>query len=99
MEVTFKTNQLKLCFEVSSKAVQKWGSVVGRKYVTRINQLYAVKDFQDAHNVRSIRLHTLNGGRRGELSIYLTGRWRLIVARGETEEHVIIENVSNHYED
>ena len=99
MEVRFKTKQLKLCFEVSSKAVQKWGSVVGRKYITRINELYAVKDFQDAHNIRSMRLHALQGGRKRELSIYLTGQWRLIVSKGETEEHVTIENVSNHYED
>ena len=99
MEVTFRTKQLKLCYEQSAKAVQKWGPVVGRKYITRINELYAVKDFQDAYNNRSMRLHALIGGREGELSINLTGRWRLIVTKGETEEHVIIQNVSNHYED
>ena len=99
MEVKFSTKQLKLCFEQSAKAVQKWGTAVGRKYVTRINQLYAAKDFQEAYNIRSLRLHALKGGRKGELSIYLTAQWRLIVTRGETEEHVIIQNVSNHYED
>ncbi len=99
MEVIFRTKQLKLCYEQSAKSIQKWGSVVGRKYVTRINELYAVKDFQDAYNIRPMRLHALKGGRKGDLSINLTGRWRLIVTRGETEEHVTIESVSNHYED
>ena len=99
MEVDFRSKQLKLCYEQSAKAVQRWGSDVGRKYITRINELYAVKDFQDAYKIRSLRLHALKGGREGELSITLTGRWRLIVTRGETEEQVIIESVSNHYED
>ena len=90
---------MKLCYEQSAKAVQKWGPDVGRKYITRINELYSVKDFQDAYNIRSMRLHALKGGRREELSINLTGQWRLIVTKGETEEHVIIQNVSNHYED
>ena len=27
----------------------------------------------------------------------MTGQWRLIVTKGKTEEHVIIQNVSNHY--
>ena len=99
MEVTFRSKQLKLCYEDSAKAVQKWGTAVGRKYVTRINQLFAAKDFQETYNIRPLRLHPLKGVREGELSINLTGRWRLIVTKGETEEHVIIQNVSNHYED
>ena len=99
MEVTFRTKQLKHCYEESAKAVQRWGSDVGRKYITRINQLYATKDFQETYNIRPLRLHPLKGGRKGEFSITLTGRWRLIVTRGETEDHVTIVNVSNHYED
>ena len=43
--------------------------------------------------------HPLRGARRGELSIYLTGRWRLIVSKGDTAESIIIEGVSNHYDD
>ena len=54
---------------------------------------------QAAYNIRSLRLHPLKGARKGELSIYLTGRWRLIVTPGDTEESVIIQEVSNHYDD
>ena len=64
-----------------------------------MNELYAVKDLQAAYRMQSMRLHPLKGSRKGELAIYLTGKWRLIVAKGDTEEHVIVQEVSNHYDD
>ncbi len=99
MEVTFKTNQLRRCYEESARAAQQWGAAVGRKYITRINELYAARNFQQAYGIRSMRLHPLKGSKRGELSIYLTGKWRLIVVKGDTEERVIVKEVSNHYGD
>ena len=99
MEVTFRTQQLRRCYEESARAVQKWGPEVARKYITRIGQLQAIADFQQAHNLRAMGLHPLRGARKGELSIILTGRWGLIVTKGESEESVIIEEVSNHYDD
>ena len=99
MEVSFRTNQLRRYYEESSRAIRQWGADVGRKYITRINQLYAVRDFQEAYHLRSMRLHPLKGSKRGELSIYLTGKWRLIVTKGGTEEDVIVKEVSNHYDD
>lgn len=99
MEVAFKTNRLRRCYEESATAIRRWGRSVARKYITRINELYALEDFRQAYSVRSMRLHPLKGAKRGELSIYLTGRWRLIVAKGPTEEHVTILEVSNHYDD
>ena len=68
-------------------------------YIRRIQMLYAVKDFHDAYQRPALRLHPLRSSQIEELSIYLTGRWRLIVTKGETEESVIIEEVSNHYDD
>ena len=73
--------------------------MVGRRYIDRINQLYQIEDLREAYNIASLRLHNLRGSRTGELSIYLTGRWRLIVKRGDKERSVIIEEVSNHYDD
>ena len=46
-----------------------------------------------------MRLHPLKGSKRGELSNHLTGKWRLIVTKGDTEEHAIVREVSNHYDD
>ena len=99
VEVIFRTNQLRLNYEESAKGVRQWGADVGRKYITRINELYAVRDFQEAYSIRSMRLHPLKGSKTGELSIFLTGRWRLIVTIGDTEEEVIVKEVSNHYDD
>ena len=99
MQVSFRTNRLLRNYEQSAKAIREWGPDVGRKYVTRINQLYAVKDFQEAYKIQSLRLHPLMGSKSGELSIYLTGKWRLIVTKGDTEVHVLIKEVSNHYDD
>ena len=99
MEVTFRTRQLQRCYEESARAVQRWGPEVARKFVTRIKQLHAIADLQQAYNIRAMRLHALRGSNRGELSITLTGRWRLIVTKGEREDSVIIEEVSNHYDD
>ena len=98
MEVAFRTKQLRRLYEESSKAVRQWGPDVARKYVTRINELYAARDFQEVYNVRSMRLHPLKGSRKDDFSIYLTGKWRLIVTKGG-EDSVIIKEVSNHYGD
>ena len=99
MVVIFRTNQLLRNYQESAKAARQWGADVGRRYITRINELYAVKDFQEAYNIHSMRLHPLKGSKRGELSIHLTAKWRLIVTKGDTEEQVIIREVSNHYAD
>ena len=99
VEVLFRTRQLRRNYEESARAAQQWGADVGRKYITRIEQLYAVKDLQQAYSIRSMRLHPLKGPRKGDLSIYLTGKWRLIVEEGDTEEQVIVKEVSNHYDD
>ena len=99
MEVTFRTRQLRRCYEESAGAVQRWGPEVARKFITRIKQLQAIADFQQAYRLKAMGLHPLKGSRKGELSITLTGRWCLIVTKGENEDSVIIEEVSNHYDD
>ena len=99
MEVIFRTNELRRCYEETSRAVRRWGPDVGRTYIHRIQMLYAVIDFHDAYQRPALRLHPLRGSQRGELSIYLTGRWRLIVTPGSSEDSVMIEEVSNHYDD
>ena len=99
MEITFRTRQLRRCYEESARAIQLWGPDVARKFIARIKQLQAIANFQQAYHLRAMELHPLKGARKGELSITLTGRWRLIVTKGENEESVIIEEVSNHYGD
>ena len=99
MEVYFRTNQLQRNYEQSARAIRRWGPEVGRKYITRINELLRVTNLQEAYKIRAMRLHPLKGPKEGSLSIYLAGRWRLIVTADDTEESVVIEEVSNHYDD
>ena len=99
MNVIFRTNELRRCYEDSSRAIRRWGPDVGRMYIHRIQMLHAVRDFQDAYHRPALRLHPLRSSQRGELSIYITGRWRLIVTPGSAADSVIIEEVSNHYDD
>ena len=99
MEVVFATNALRRNYEDSGRANRQWGPEVGRKYISRVKELKAAKDFRQVYMIQSMGLHSLRGPRRGELSIRLTGAWRLIVTRGDTEESVIIKEVTNHYDD
>ena len=99
MDVKFRNNRRRRCYKESARAIRRWGPEVGRAYIRRIQMLYAIKDFQDAYQRPALRLHPLRSSPRGELSIYLVGRWRLIVTQGDSAEIVIIEEVSNHYDD
>ena len=99
MEVNFRTNELRRCHAESARAIRRWGPDVGRRYIARIRQLYAASNFSELYNSRALRLHPLQGPHRGKFAIYLTGRWRLIVTQGDTEDSLNVEEVSNHYDD
>ena len=99
MEVYFKTKRLQQRYQDSALAVQQWGTDVARRYVTRVSQLYALKDLGEASNIRSLRLQPLNGTKKGQVSIHLTGEWRLILKEGDTEEWVTILGVSRNHGD
>ena len=99
VEVLFRSRRLQRAYEKSAEAIQEWGPDVGRRYIARVNELLAVKNFQEARKIRSMRLHPLKGSKKGDWSIRLTGKWRLIVRDGDTEEQVVIREVSNHYDD
>ena len=99
MEIYFRTNLLRRNYEESARARRAWGPEVGQRYVTRINELRRITNFHAVYNIRSMRLHPLTGDMAGKLSLYLTGAWRLIVTKGDTEESLIVEEVSNHYGD
>lgn len=99
MEVIFRTRRLRRNYEDTDRGTIDWGRDVSRRYVRRIDELRRAETFRHLYDIPTLRLHPLHGSRSGELSIYLTGRWRLIVTRGDTPQSVIIEEVSNHYDD
>ena len=99
MEVIFRTRQLQRNYEDVRRAAMQWGYDVGRMYINRIDKILEVESFRKLYEYSHLRLHPPRGSRMGEYSIYLTGRWRLIVTLGDAGQSVIINEVSNHYDD
>ena len=97
MEIYFSSQQLRQHYQDSTSAVQQWGPDVARRYITRISQLYALKDLGEANSIISLRLHPLNGTKKGQMAIHLAGEWRLIVKEGDTDEWVTIMGVSKNH--
>ncbi len=99
MEVSFANNRLLRCYEQSGQAVRRWGEAVGRKYIRRVEQIYAAPTFDTLRTIRSLRLHLLKGTRQGQYAIDLTGQWRLIITQGPAVDQVTVKEVTNHYGD
>ena len=69
-------------------------------YVQRVDALYAAPDAQAIRALRSLVLHALGGGRKGQHAIRLDGFYRLIVVfENWTMTVVRIEEVSKQYDD
>ena len=98
MDVEFATNRLRRAYEEQGRAQRLWGTDVARKYVLRVEVLYAVPEFADLRALRAFRAHELEGSRSGEWSIDLTDRWRLIVIPSGSGAGVTVQEVTNHYE-
>lgn len=99
MRVEFGTKQLRRAYEESAQAIRKWGVAVARKYIGRVDALFAANDFEVIKQVRALRAHPLEGRYEGQWALDLTGRWRLIVTPAEGGKSVTIEEVTNHYGD
>ena len=98
MEVRFGTNPLKRCYEDYAQGTRKWGDQIARRYVGRIDTLYAAKTLDELYTIPSLRLHKLGNNREGEWAITLQGQWRLILD-DVSDNFVRVKEVSNHYDD
>jgi proteic killer suppression protein len=100
MDVTFRTNALRACYEREDKAISLWGPKIGRQYRKRINDLYAATDHRTLYALRHLRFHELGGDRKGQYAINLDNAWRLIVTFGNAQFTVVrVEEVTDHYGD
>ena len=98
MEVAFASNSLRRCYETHAEAVREWGSTVARKYIQRVNVLYAAREFADLYTIKSLRVHKLKGDLEGQYAITIHDRWRLLLSR-LADDRVRIEEVTKHYGD
>ncbi len=99
VEVEFATGRLEGCFRSRREATREWGPVVARSYTDRIGRIIRTRTFRELFNFGSFRMHPLHGEYAGKYAISLTGRYRLIVGRGNGEGRIVIYEVTNHYDD
>lgn len=99
MRLFFRSNALQKGYEEADYGIRRWGPQVARKYVQRIEALYAAQNFDEIKRIRAFRTHELEGERKGEWAITLTQRARLIVSPSEDGKTVTVEEVSQHYGD
>ncbi len=98
MEVRFATNRLKRCYEDAARAIREWGPQAGRRYIGRIELLYAAQTVDDLYSIQMLHLHPLTENREGEWAITLHGKWRLILD-DVTDHSVRVKEVNVHYGD
>jgi proteic killer suppression protein len=73
---------------------------VARRYVQRVDILYAAESIEDLHRMTVLRFHPLKGNRKGQYAVSLTDRARLILTFTESVATIVwIEEVSKHYGD
>ena len=100
MNVQFKTDRLRQCYESLREGTREWGAKAARVYVLRVNQLFGATDAQALRSLRSLRLHALGGARKGQHAIWIDEFYRLIVKFQDKATTVVrIEEVSKHYDD
>ena len=100
MVVRFATSRLERCYREIRLAQREWGQKVGRTYIQRINTLWAARNGRDLFNLKALDMHPLKGERRGQHSIRLGDRERLIVAFEDDAWTIVrVEEVSKHYGD
>ena len=99
MVVRFKNRILERCYREHKAAVKKWNEKVARRYVQRINILFACSSASELSSFPQLRFHALKGDRKGYYALDLDGFWRLIVSFDVTMQEVCVEEVSKHYDD
>ncbi len=97
MRIIFRNRGLEECYNSQSAAIREWGPDVARSYRIRLSLIDSLTRWEDIASFRSARAHRLHGDRAGQWSIYLVGRWRLILE--PKPDIVFILEVSNHYGD
>lgn len=99
MEVEFSTGRLERCFGSLREATREWGPVVAARYIDRIRQIQSTNSFHELYSYRTFRLHPLHGEYSGRFAINLTGRYRLIVGCGASDDLLVVYEVTIHYDD
>ncbi len=96
MEVEFRSRRLRARYEHAADAVRAWGPDVGRRYVQRVQALFAAEQMTDLFTFRAFDLHPLTGDRAGQYAMRLTGQMRLILTFSDGRSVMVEEVVDYH---
>jgi proteic killer suppression protein len=99
LRVDFEDEDLRRLAEDASYAPKQWGSDVITAYRKKIQLLYAATDERDLRAIRSLHLEQLAGDRKGQSSIRINNKFRLILTFvTEGDRVAVIIELSNHYQ-
>lgn len=99
MLVTFRTNRLEKCSEDPELASRTWPIGVATNYINSVLTIRAARNIHDLYRIRSLRLGRKRGDRRGQFTIRLSNRWRLVLKFNDAGDHATVWEVTNHYGD
>lgn len=99
MLVTFRTNLLEKCSEDTDLASRTWPIGVATNYINSILTIRAARNIHDLYRIRSLRLSRKRGTRKGQFTIRLSNRWRLVLKFNDAGDRATIWEVTNHYGD
>ena len=95
--VRFRNRSLEECSRSESAAMRRWWSIVGRRYVAGISELFGADSVQDLYALRRLDFHPLRGDRAGQHALRLTGQIRLIVMVHDDERTLTVEEVVDYH--
>jgi len=100
MKVEFRTKKLEKQYLYQKAAIKAYGKNVATRYIERIDIIKSATGIEQLEKLPRLNCEPLKGDRKGEWSITLINRVRLIFTlEGETLEIVQIKEVSKHYGD
>ena len=100
MRVTFRTTELLEAYATHTEAVRLWGPQVARKYVRRVDALYAANSADDLFKIPPLKFHPLGGDKDGKYALTVHDRTRLVVSfEDQAMTQVVVEEVNKHYGD
>jgi len=100
VDATFADHSLRRCYESQKEGILRWGPKIGRRYIDRVNRLYAVDAANELSAFPELRFHPLGGDRKGDYALDLDKAWRLIITfTNKAMTVVCVKEVINHYGD
>ena len=79
MYIIFKNNKLEKAANNLAKAVRIFGSVGGKRYIQRIQEMVTVQNLKELMGVPKANCHQLSGNYKGKFALNLEYPYRLII--------------------